>query len=325
MQISQLLKMYENMLLIRLVEERIVAEYPIQPQQIRCPTHLSIGQEATAVGVCMALGDEDVVFSTHRCHAHYLAKGGDLDRMFAELFGKVTGCARGKGGSMHLVDPSVGMLGSSAIVAGSIPIAAGAALSFKLRKQPHVAVAFFGDGATEEGVFTETMATAALWKLPLILVCENNQYATLSHISSRQCSPIYSRARAYRMPGVNADGNNAQVVFEVANDAVRRARAGEGPTLLELATYRWLAHVGWEPDTGCMRRTAEELEHWKQKCPIMRLRNELLDMGVDQTELDVISGRIRSRLDHALQEAKQAPAPENNELLMHVGDEVENA
>lgn len=322
---DELLEMYGKMLLIRMVEERIVAEYPIQPQQIRCPTHLSIGQEATAVGVCMALRSEDVIFSTHRCHAHYLAKGGDLNRMIAEILGKTTGCARGKGGSMHLLDRTVGMLGSSAIVAGSIPLAAGAALSFKMRKQPRVAVAFFGDGATEEGVFTETMATAALWKLPLILVCENNQYATLSHISNRQCSPIFSRARSYRTVGVQVDGNDVKAVHEVALDAVRRAREGEGPTLMELSTYRWLAHVGWEPDTGQMKRTAEVLEYWRRRCPIAKSRKELLDFGVEQEMLDGIVGRNRLLIDHAFETAKHAPVPDGQELLMHVGDEVEDA
>jgi len=322
-----LIEAYRQMVLIRRMEEWVIEQYAEQnaafarketpAHAIRCPTHLSIGQEAAAVGVCMALRPSDVVFSTHRCHAHYIAKGGDLRRMAAELLGRNTGCAQGKGGSMHLTDPSVGMTGSSSIVAGSIPIAAGAALAFKKRGLDSVAVAFFGDAATEEGVFHETMHCAGLWKLPLILACENNFYATLSHISARQVTPIHERAASYGVHGVHVDGNCVEDVFDAAADAVQRARSGNGPTLIVSDTYRWFAHVGPNTDTGKNRRTAEELASWKERCPIKRLR-ATLESTWEREELDRVESEAAEAVRDAVDEAKRDPEPDSEELLSHV-------
>ncbi|MDD5671170.1 MAG: thiamine pyrophosphate-dependent dehydrogenase E1 component subunit alpha, partial [Candidatus Omnitrophica bacterium] len=227
-----LLELYRRMLLIREVEEKIVQVYP--QQEIRCPTHLSIGQEAAASGVTTALRRDDYVFGTHRCHSHYLAKGGDLKQMFSELYGRANGCAKGKGGSMHLVDPSQGMMGSSAIVGGTIPLAAGAALAAKMQGTDRVAVAFFGDGATEEGVFHESLNFAALKKLPVIFVCENNFFATHTPLSARQViASIADHGKIYGVPGVVVEGVNVIDVYQNAAEMVARARTGGGPSILE--------------------------------------------------------------------------------------------
>jgi len=324
---DHMLNHWRQMLLIRGAEEAISAQYREQDEiiarqgqpehAIRCPTHLSIGQEACAVGVCAPLGVDDVVYSTHRCHAHYLAKGGSLHRMAAELFGKVTGCAKGKGGSMHLVDTTVGMLGSSAIVGGSIPLAVGSALSFQMRGLPHVAVCFFGDGAVEEGVFHESLHFAALRKLPVIFACENNGYATLSHISARQITSIHGRAASYGAVGEGVDGNDVRAVEAASRRAVERARAGEGPTLLELSTYRWLGHVGGNPDLGQARRSQAELDEWKERCPIARLRVTLLET-VPAARLETVEREVRATIAEAFAAAKADPAPALSEMFVDV-------
>jgi acetoin:2,6-dichlorophenolindophenol oxidoreductase subunit alpha len=326
---SELGRLFETMLLIRRVEERIIEQYLAQNESlsrgeevahaIRCPTHLSIGQEAAAVGVCAALSDDDSAFSTHRCHAHYLAKGGSVGRMMAELFGRATGCSRGKGGSMHLVDASVGMLGASAIVGGSIPLALGAALSYQLRAEPRVSVAFFGDGAVEQGVFHEAMNLAALRKLPVILACENNFYATLSHVSARQTMPIAERAESYGMPGIAMDSDDVLAVAQVARNAADRARSGAGPTLLEIRAYRWMSHVGTEHDTGKMRRSPEELEAWRARCPIARARRELARAGASEEELRGMEERVRRVVEDAVRSAEAADEPAAAELFAHLG------
>jgi pyruvate dehydrogenase E1 component alpha subunit len=327
-----LLACYRSMLLVRRVEERIIRQYAEQnayfarketpPHTIKCPTHLSIGQEAAAVGVCEPLSKSDVAFSTHRCHAHYLAKGGDVRAMMAELYGRATGCARGKGGSMHLVDTSVGMLGASAIVGGSIPLAVGAALSFKMRGEPHVGVAFFGDGAVEQGVFHEAMNVSSLRKLPVLFVCENNMYATLSHVESRQPTPIAARAASYGAVGVSLEGDDVMAVAEAARAAVRRARAGEGPTLLEIKAYRWMSHVGTEPDTGKMRRSAEELAAWKARCPVVRAREKLLSLGTPEAELREVEQSVDAQIEDAVRFACESPEPAVSELFEDVGAPV---
>lgn len=238
-----LIGMYENMLRIRRLEEEIAEAY--KEQEMRCPTHLSIGQEAAAVGVCAALKTDDVIFSTHRCHAHYLAKGGDPRRLLAELYGKKTGCAGGKGGSMHLIDEAVGMLGSSSIVGASVPLAVGAALAFSMQGSDSVAVAFLGDAGVEQGVFHESLNFAALKKLPVLFVCENNLYATQSPLTNRHAEDnIYKLGEVYGIPGEQLDGNDVLAVYKAAVKAIERCRQGRGPTLLELMTYRWREHVG---------------------------------------------------------------------------------
>jgi acetoin:2,6-dichlorophenolindophenol oxidoreductase subunit alpha len=326
---KELAELYERMLLVRRAEERVIEQYAEQnayiargerpPRSIKCPTHLSIGQEAAAVGVCSVLTDQDVVFSTHRCHAHYLAKGGSPQRMMAELYGKRTGCARGKGGSMHLVDTSVGMLGASAILGGTLPLATGAALGFQLRGEHRVAVAFFGDGAVEQGAFHEALNLAAVRRLPVLFVCENNFYATLSHVSTRQRVPIASRAAAYGIAAADVDGDDVRNVVRVARGAVDRAREGAGATLLEVRAYRWMAHVGTEVDTGKMRRTAEELQSWKERCPIRAAAVALEASGASASELARIDDRVRSVLDDAIAFATESGEPEPSELFDDVG------
>jgi pyruvate dehydrogenase E1 component alpha subunit len=306
------------MLRIRKAEEAIVALYP--EQQIRCPTHLAIGQEAVAVGVCAALETRDTVFSGHRCHAHYLAKGGTLRGMFAELYGKAAGCCGGKGGSMHLAAPEAGMLGASAIVAGSVPLAVGAALAARMTGADAVAVAFFGDAGIEQGVTHESLAFAALRRLPVLFVCENNGYATHSPIAARQVSPdIAPRAAAYGIPGVAVDGNDVIAVYRAALAAVRRARRGEGPTLLEAKTYRWREHVGPNFDVELGYRTQAEIDAWRARDPVAR-------HGARLARLGVLTPAARARLEagvdaevaDAVTFAKESPFPEAEAMYRDV-------
>lgn len=309
-----LLALYTRMVLIRKAEEEIAARYP--EKEIRCPTHLSIGQEAIASGVCVALKREDFVLSTHRCHSHYLAKGGDLKQMFAELYGKATGCAKGKGGSMHLVDTEQGMLGASALVGGTIPLAAGVALASKLQKKDAVAVAFFGDAATEQGVFHESLNFAALKKLPMLFVCENNFFATHTPLSERQAvDNIWERGGIYNIPGYRLDGTRVIEIYEAAKQAVERARKGEGPTLLECRAYRWREHVGPNYDFDLGYRSKEELEEWMSRCPIRQLEKLFSDSSLfDEDTLEKIRGEIKIEIDEAVRFAKESPFPEPSEL-----------
>lgn len=315
-----LLALFRSVMRIREVEERIAARY--DEDKMKCPTHLSIGQEAAAVGICAHLTDEDIAYSTHRCHAHYLAKGGDVNRMIAEMYGKETGCAKGRGGSMHLIDVDHGMYGASAIVCGSMPLPVGAALAFKMRGQRHVAVAFFGDAAVEPGVFHECMNFAAFNKLPVIFMCENNDYSTMTRRHERQCVPIAERAVGYGMPGVRVDGNDVLAVYAAAGDAVRRARNGDGPTLIEAMTYRWREHV--EHNKGIMSRPAEELRYWKARCPVVRFRQELLSYGVSDEALMRIEREISEEVDEAFRFAEASPSPNVVHLMDNVGDEPES-
>lgn len=315
---QELLNLYKVMLRIRRVEEVIADEYA--QQEMRCPTHLSIGQEAAAAGICAALRTDDSIFSTHRCHAHYIAKGGDIHRMIAELYGKVTGCAGGKGGSMHLADESAGMIGTSAIVGASIPLAVGAALAFKMQGSDRVAVAFLGDAGPEQGVFHESLNFAALHQLPVIFFCENNLYATQSPFYKRQAKDnIYQRGTIYGIPGQCLDGNDVLEVYRVSRAAVERARRGQGPTLLECRTYRWREHVGPNYDWDMGYRTREEVEEWMAKCPVDRWKKWLLDSGmVREEELQVIADGIEAEIEDAFTRSKEDPFPEPDELYTNL-------
>jgi len=306
-----------RMLRVRLTEEAIASKY--SEQQMRCPVHLSIGQEAPAVGVSLALRDDDCVVSTHRCHAHYLAKGGDLRAMIAELYGKVTGCARGKGGSMHLVDPSVGMMGSSAILGGTVPLAVGLALSFQLRKEKRVAVAYLGDGATEQGAFRESIHFAVLRKLPIVFAVENNEYATLSHISARRPAevPIKDEAHLYAIDGSERelDGTDVSDVYRRAVRAVDRARAGHGPSIIVSRAYRWKEHVGPNGDDVPGGRDADELKLWTAVDPIVRWRDALLRSGMlDQDGFRHMTDAIAAEIGAAFVDAQADPFPDLSEL-----------
>ncbi|OGO39568.1 MAG: dehydrogenase [Chloroflexi bacterium RBG_16_57_8] len=318
MERGTLVSMYRMMLLIRKAEDKIVEVYP--EQEMRCPTHLSIGQEAAAVGVCAALRKNDYVFSTHRCHAHYLAKGGDLRRMFAELYGKKTGCTGGKGGSMHLTDESVGMMGTSAIVGASMPLAVGAAMAFTMQGTDRVAVAFFGDAGVEQGVFHESLNFAALRRLPVLFVCENNGYATQTPQWKRQAiDNIHERGDIYGIPGRRIDGNDLLAVYSAAKTAIDKCRQGDGPSLLELRTYRWREHVGPNYDWDMGYRTREEVEVWMKKCPVDKWRASLRQNGVfSSEELRSIDDQVDAEVASALALAKADPFPEDHELMENV-------
>lgn len=313
---SKLLKtMYVTMLKIRKFEER-VAELLLE-EEIKCPTHLYIGQEAVAVGVCAVLQREDYVFSTHRSHGHYIAKGGDMKQLMAELYCRRTGCSKGKGGSMHVVATQVGLMGSSSIVGGNLPLAVGAALASSTAGNGRVAVAFFGDGATDEGVFHECLNFASLKKLPVIFVCENNLYSTHLRLSLRQpADNIYQKAEGHMMSSVRVDGNNVVEIFQASQEAIEGARNEEGPTLIECRTYRWRAHVGPWHDLDFWFRTSEEVESWIERCPIRKHREFLLKQGIlSELEDEQISKQIDREIEEALTFAKESPFPDKSELM----------
>lgn len=300
-------QVYHQMVRLRMYEEKIIGLYP--EQEMKTPVHLGIGQEAVAVGCISGLMDEDYVYSNHRGHLHYLAKGGDPLAFASELYGKETGCARGRGGSMHLVDATVGLMGSTAIVSGGVPIATGAALGFKMKGKRSVAMVFFGDGAMDEGVIYECFAFASLKKLPVIFVVENNSYATSSHVSKRQpMDNIWERGTVFGVDGYRVDGNDVTQVLDVAQACIEKARNGSGPSLIECVTYRWKGHVGIHEDTGY--RDAREIEDWKTRCPI-RVMEERYGIRGDQAEIQ----RIRDEIDRVFAEARAAKDPEPGNLM----------
>lgn len=284
--------------------------------------HLSTGQEAVSVGVCAALKDDDYIGTTHRGHGHIIAKGVDLNRMMAELYGRVDGFCKGKGGSMHVFDKGKGVLGANGIVAGGIPIVTGGALSAKLDGKGRVAVAFFGDGASNEGAFHEAVNLASVWKLPAIYVCENNQYGEFTpNTEASAVKQISQRAAAYNIPGVSVDGNDIEVVYSAAVEAVNRARSGGGPTLLECNTYRWHGHFhGEEAMLGAKGyRDKEEIERWKGMCPIARYKKKLVEAGVATVaEVDEIEKFAQATVDQAVAFAQKSPFPKPEDALQDV-------
>jgi len=308
--VENLRKMYVVMLRIRRFEET-VAEL-VSKREIICPCHLYIGEEAVATGVCSTLRQDDWVFSTHRSHGHYIAKGGNLKALMAEMQGKATGCSKGKGGSMHIASPEIGLPGSSAIVAGTIPLSLGAALAFSLQKRDAVSVAFFGDGAASEGVLYESLNFASLKKLPVIFVCENNLYST--HMPVSAClsdTNIYQKAEVFNMPGVRVDGNDVVEVYRAAKRATEGARCGKGPTLMECMTYRWRGHVGPDYDLDKGLRSKEDLEYWMSRCPIKMLEEFLSEQGVlSESEKANIHRTIEEEIEQAVTFARESPYPE---------------
>ncbi len=306
-----LLKTFAQILRIRMVEEKIAERYA--EQQMRCPVHLSIGQEAVAVGACAAITPDDYAMSGHRSHAHYLAKGGSLKKMIAEIYGKADGCCAGRGGSMHLIDRSVGFLGAVPIVSSTIPIAVGTALSSQLEKSNRVTLAFFGEGATEEGVFHESMNFASLRKLPVIFVCENNFFSVYTMMSPRQPAhrEVSQQALGHGVEAHQGDGNNVEEVHHLVSTAVKKARAGEGPTFLEFKTYRWREHCGPNYDDHLDYRPAGEFEQWKKNCPIDRLRTRLISEGLlTDATMKTLSQNIATEIDDAFVAAAASPFPE---------------
>jgi len=312
-----LLDCWLDMLRIRIFEER--AADLVEAGEIKTPCHLYIGQEAIAAGVCAALNRDDYIWGGHRSHGHYLAKGGDLRAMMAELYGKVTGCSRGRGGSMHLVAPEVGIMGTVPLVAATIPMAVGTALASRQRRDSRVSVAFFGDGAIEEGHVHESMNLAAVYRLPVLFVCENNFYASHMHLLERRAADnILEVAAAHGFEGARLDGNDVVAVYRAAASAVARARRGEGPTLLECRTYRWRGHVGpsWDMDVGVKRK--DELKDWLPRDPIVQVRARLPAEGVDEAELDRMDQEVRREVEDAVAFARQSPYPDPKTLLDHV-------
>jgi TPP-dependent pyruvate/acetoin dehydrogenase alpha subunit len=303
-----LLSLYRQMVRIRLVEEKLIELHP--EQEMRSPLHLYIGEEAIAVGVCANLARDDYTLGTYRGHGLYVARGGDLGAMMAELYGKADGCAGGRGGSMHMVDPENGLLGCSAIVGGTIPLAVGAALAGKMRDDGRVAAVFFGDGAADEGVFFESVNFAAVKRLPVLFVCENNGYATHSPQWVRQPQDnIFQRVEAWGVPGVRLDGNDVLAVYQAAHEAVDRARRGEGPTLLECRTYRWKEHVGPNPDFRGYR-SEDELREWMRRCPIAQLRGLMLARRLaSDEELVELAAAIRDEVEEAVEFGRLSPFP----------------
>lgn len=311
--------MYEMMLRIRMVEERIAELYP--KQEMRCPVHLCIGQEAIAAGVCANLLRNDYVLSGHRSHGHYLAKGGDLKAMMAELYGRETGCSQGKGGSMYLVDLSVGFVGATPIVGGAIPIAVGVAFGSVMRGQQRVTVIFFGDAAVEEGVFHESINFAVLKRLPVVFICENNLYSVYSPLSVRQPEgrEVFWLAKGHGVESFQGDGNDVVEVYTLAEQAIRRARQGGGPTFLEFKTYRWREHCGPNYDNDLGYRTESEFQEWKQRCPIERLRERLLGNGVlCNHDIEGVVSNLEAEIEAAVAFAKESPFPKEQQLLEHI-------
>jgi TPP-dependent pyruvate/acetoin dehydrogenase alpha subunit len=310
--VAQLERFYRQCLRIRRVEEKLVELYP--SDKIKSPVHLSIGQESVSVGVCEALAPSDVVFGTYRCHALYLAKGGDLDRMMAELYGKVDGCGRGKAGSMHLVDLSVGMMSASAIVGTTLPHAVGYALAQKMRRTSVVVAVFFGEGAMDEGVFHESINFASLKQLPLLFVCENNHYAIYSHIRDRMAgADPCERARAYRVPATRVDGGDVVRLHEVARADVAAIRRGGGPRFIECETQRWRDHVGPDEDRKIGYRADTVLDAWIADDQIARLAGMLPD-----TRRRAIEAQVDEDLTAAVAFAERSPFPDDAELYRHV-------
>lgn len=301
--------LYRSMLRIRLVEEHIAAEY--SKQEMRCPTHLSIGQEGVAAGVCAALQEKDEIFSGHRSHAHYLAKGGSLKRMIAEMMGKAEGCCGGMGGSMHLIDKACGFRGSVPIVGSTIPIATGLAFQHQIDGTGQVVVAFLGEGATEEGVLHESLNFAALKKLPILFACENNLYSVYSPLSVRQPEGrrVTELAEGHRMYTANVDGNDVSAVNEVTAQAVEKARAGEGPSFIEYTTYRWREHCGPNFDNKLGYRTEQEYEDWRRKCPLATAEEKL-----GYTPPTGLKDELQAEIEEAFAYARDLPAAQHADL-----------
>ncbi len=303
------LHLYRMMLRIRLTEEEVAARYA--QQEMRCPVHLCIGQEGIAAGVCAALERHDKVFSNHRAHGHFMAKGGDMGRMIAEFYGRSGGCCGGRGGSMHLVDVGAGFMGSTPIVGGTVPLATGMAWAQKLQCSDAISVAFFGDGCFEEGVVHESLNFAALHRLPLIFICENNEFSVYTHLRERQPRrAIHEVAAAHGWSAHHGDGNDALGVHTATVAAVERARGGGGPQFLEFSTYRWREHCGPDFDEHLGYRSETAIASGRAACPIERLRRGLSLSDADQQAMeDCIRQEITGAFEFAL--ASPAPTPED--------------
>jgi len=313
---SERLAMYERMLLIRRTEERLGADF--KAGKLIAGVHLYSGQEAVGVGVCHHLRDSDWIASNHRGHGHFLAKGGDVRAMMAEIHAKVTGVCKGMGGTMHVADLSKGILGANGIVGGGISLICGAAYSQSLQQSGAVSVAFFGDGASTQGVMSEALNLSALWKLPMIFICENNLFSEFSRSEIVVAGRIVDRPRAYGVPAVQIDGNDLDAVWAAAAQAVHRARAGDGPSFIEAFTYRMAGHV--EAETGFLQgaqyRSGDEVAAWAQRDPIVRARERLLtSKHATEAQLVAIEAAVSAQVEDAVQFAIDSPTPPSEQAL----------
>jgi TPP-dependent pyruvate/acetoin dehydrogenase alpha subunit len=316
-----LINLYKTMVRIRLCEESLVE--PILNGEIHCPVHLYSGEEAIATAVCAALTEEDYIFGTHRSHGHYLAKGGDMGELIAEIYGKETGCSGGRGGSMHIIEPAKGMMGAAPIVAGTISLALGAALASRIRREKTVSVSFFGDGATGEGVLYESLNFAALKCLPILFVCENNLYST--HMPIRECRsnlPISYIGKPFGISALRVNGNDVLKVYETAREAVDTCKEGRGPVFIECLTYRLRGHVG--PDDNIQGthqdiRPEDEIKRWKKKDPIPNFKRYLIENAiVEDDELVRIEEAAEKEVHEAHAFTKDSPHPQQSEMEKYV-------
>lgn len=314
-----LLDMYTRMYRIRKFEQK--ASELFAQGKLGGFVHLYMGEEATAVGVCENLTDEDLVTSTHRGHGHVIAKGGQPKYMMAELYGKETGYCKGKGGSMHIADATKGILGANGIVGAGLPIATGAALSIKLRGSKQVSVCFFGDGASNQGTLHESMNMASIWKLPVVYVCENNLYGEFTSQKDHQAiSDVADRAIAYGFPGITVDGNDVLAVYEATNEAVKRAKDGAGPTLIECKTYRFRGHFEGDPQ---LYRSKEEVEEWVKRDPIPRLEKYLMDNNIaKEEEIKNIQDSITQEIEDAVKFAEESREPEERAAVEDIYTDI---
>jgi pyruvate dehydrogenase E1 component alpha subunit len=309
------IKMYEQMLTIRRFEEKAIELF--EHNILRGNIHPCIGQEAVSVGICSNLRREDFMVNTHRGHGNCIAKGADLKPMMAELLGKSTGYCKGKGGSMHIADFEGGNLGANGIVGAGLPIAVGAGISIQNRGTDQVVACFFGDGASNQGTFHESLNLAALWRLPVVFVCENNLYALSTPVREAISVPhISDRAMAYGIPGFNIDGNDVIEVYSKMKEARERAKAGEGPTLLDCITYRFFGHFTGDPGRGITYRSKEEMDQWQNRCPIKKLRERLIKEKMMTDEMEkTIEANVKASIEKAVQFAKESPLPLPDEAV----------
>lgn len=312
---DKLVDLYKQMWTIRFFEEKV--EEFFAKGEIHGTTHLCIGQEASASGACAVIQDQDKFTSTHRGHGHCIAKGADVNKMMAELFGRETGYCRGKGGSMHIADVEQGNLGANGIVGGGIPMAVGSALTAHMKKQDYVTLCFFGDGATNEGSFHEALNLAAVWNLPIVFICENNQYGMSSHVKDMvNVKDISERAKSYGFPGVTVDGNDMVEMMNTTHEAVENARTGNGPTLIEAKTYRWKGHSKSDKNNY---RTREEENEWKAKDPIKRYGNVLIEAGIlTEEDAKALKSEAEKAIEGSVDFAKEGPMPAKEDLLNDV-------
>ena len=312
--LEKLKEFYMEMIKIRYFEEGAIKLW--DKGIIKGTIHPYIGQEAIAVGVCRALRKEDYIVSSHRGHGHYLAKGGDPKKMMAELLGKATGCCKGRGGSMHVADIETHNLGANGVVAAGLGIGVGAALTSKLKKLGYIVVSFFGEGGSGQGMFHESLNMAAIWRLPIIFVCENNQYAVSTDSKDSLCiKNVADRAKAYGISGIIVDGNDVLSVFNVVSKYIEKARNGSGPVLIECKTYRWEGHYHGEPQ---VYRQKSEVEKWKKKCPIIRFEKYLSDNNINPEELKDIRNNVKNEIEEAIKFAVLSPEPQGESFFEYL-------